>query len=190
LVILLLLLAAGGCAAGREHSYETISPRIMNGPKGAGLVVITVHDERTEVRSGAEDPDFVGLSRGGYGNPFDVSTKSGAPLANDLATAIERGMNQARYHVRVVWVAHDKDPAQVVANLSRDGARALLLLRLHNLKSDTYTSTALHYQLEGTHSPDRTPVKSGAGRAAWMCSRGSASSAWQGQASGGKAAAG
>jgi hypothetical protein len=43
------------------------------------VLAVAVHDERSEVASGDKNPAFVGLLRGGYGNPMDVRTASGAP---------------------------------------------------------------------------------------------------------------
>lgn len=61
---------------------------------------IYVTDERPYILSKDKDPNFVGIVRGGYGNPFDFSSSSGNSLAKDLGLAIQQSLNAsggARY---------------------------------------------------------------------------------------------
>jgi hypothetical protein len=147
LLILVLGLVATGCGM-RKYAYHTVHPQLTGVPASAGLLVVAVHDERPEVASGAKEPTFVGLLRGGYGNPMDVRTASGATVAHDLTGAIARSLDEAHYRVRARDVPHDQKPDQIVANLSASGAQALLLVRLHSLKPDTYATTGFGYHLE------------------------------------------
>jgi hypothetical protein len=51
------------------------------------------------VLSGDKKPDFVGLQRGGFGNPFDVRTASGQPLASEMRAAISKALEQQGFVV-------------------------------------------------------------------------------------------
>jgi hypothetical protein len=56
-------------------------------------VFVTVTDSRPYVLSGDKSSDFVGIVRGGYGNPFDFTSSSGNSLAKDLGLAIARSLS-------------------------------------------------------------------------------------------------
>ena len=57
-----------GCAIGNRYAYQSVvaNPQLS----GTTAVGVATHDQREYVRSGSKDPQFVGLQRGGYGNPF------------------------------------------------------------------------------------------------------------------------
>jgi len=81
----------GGCVVGQSlpANYE-VGPAVAT--EGTA-VAVTVHDERPYVKSGDKPPYFIGLYRGGFGNPFDVTTKDKQPLAGllqrDLAKELQ-----------------------------------------------------------------------------------------------------
>ena len=84
-----------GCAAGNRHAYhETVAVLQASGSK---TIAVATHDEREYVRSGHKRPNFVGLQRGGYGNPFNVTTASTHPLAQDMTDAIVEAQELESY---------------------------------------------------------------------------------------------
>jgi len=44
--------------------------------------------------SGEKKPDFIGLQRGGFGNPFNVRTASGRPMAAEMHDAIATALQK------------------------------------------------------------------------------------------------
>jgi hypothetical protein len=81
----------GGCVVGQSlpASYEA-------GPAVAATgsaVAVKVHDERPYVTSVDKPPYFIGKYRGGFGNPWDVTTQDKQPLATllqrDLAKELQ-----------------------------------------------------------------------------------------------------
>jgi hypothetical protein len=134
----------GGCAIGRKHAYDNGSPRM---PRGSRSVALAVQDQRPAVLSGAKRPNFVGLQRGGFGNPFDVTTASGQPLAADFATSIRHGLMRAGYRVIPVPVSDRAAPAQVQAALAQTQAERGLMVQIQEWKADTQMRTALHYSV-------------------------------------------
>lgn len=146
-LILMVGLMATGCGM-RKYAYHTVHPHLTNVPAQSALLAVAVHDERSEVTSGDKKPTFVGLLRGGYGNPMDVRTASGAPVAEDLTAALARSLDEAHYRVHALKISHGETPDHAAANLAGSGAKALLLVRLHALKCDTYASTGFGYRLE------------------------------------------
>src|SRR5262245_2078883 len=113
-------LATAGCAFGRHHAYHLANPHMAH--RGSLSVALAVLDQREPVVSGAKGPDFVGLSRGGFGNTFDIGTASRQPLADDFATSIGRGLEGAGHRVIPVRLSGGMSAAQVQDALL--GARA------------------------------------------------------------------
>jgi hypothetical protein len=92
-----LLLTLGGCAVGNRYDYGS---SITGLPvSGSGKLAVSVVDARPYVLSGDKKPDFVGLQRGGFGNPFDVRTESGQPLATEMRDAIAKALQQQGFSV-------------------------------------------------------------------------------------------
>ena len=89
-----LLLAAMlcGCAIGNTIDYATQVPELT--VASSRTVAVGVQYLRPYVISGHNTPQFVGLQRGGYGNPFGVHTSSGNPLAQDMANAIVSALSE------------------------------------------------------------------------------------------------
>lgn len=142
LLIVLAALAASGCAIGNKHNY-TMAPEL--GVQGARSVAVGAQDARPYVVSREKTPDFVGLQRGGFGNPFDVTTESGRPLADDVAGAIAASLSRRGFKATTVAVAPAGADTRQLA--SQAGAERVALVSIHEWKSDTYQNTALLYEL-------------------------------------------
>jgi hypothetical protein len=93
----LLSLSLAGCAVGNRYDYGS---SIAGLPiTGTGKIAVSVVDARPYVLSGDKKPDFVGLQRGGFGNPFDVRTGSGQPLATEMSDAISKALQKQGFSV-------------------------------------------------------------------------------------------
>lgn len=88
----------GGCAVGNTYDYQSTAMQLP--VKGAGQELnVEVIDNRPYVLNGKKAPSFIGLQRGGYGNPFDVNTSSGRPLSEDFRVAISRALENSSYNI-------------------------------------------------------------------------------------------
>ena len=139
----------GGCAVGRSVSYAD-APAAMASVSSSGSVAVAVKDERPYVVSGGKPDRFVGLMRGGFGNPFDMNTKSGAPLANDLRDAIVAAMKGRGINAVPVSVALQEQSSAVKGKLLDAKARRSVLVALKEWKSDTLMNTDFHYDVTTT----------------------------------------
>ncbi len=142
-VCLAFLLSA--CAVGNSHRYDLGNAEFeLDSEKS---VAVSVVDLRPYVVDGDKEPKFTGLFRGGFGNPFDVTTNSGRPLAEDLTNSIVAALKRDGIDAKAV---------QVKAQTNEAGARSLILasqadrcsvLYVREWKSDTYFNTGLDYNL-------------------------------------------
>ena len=151
-----LLVAAvlGGCAFGRSYSYAD-TPIGMQGVSSGGSVAVAVQDERPYVLSGAKTDRFVGLMRGGFGNPFDVSTKSGGPLADELRDAIINALKARGISANAVAIPLRESSATARQKMMDAKARRSVLATMREWKSDSMLNTDLHYDVTLTVYDER-----------------------------------
>lgn len=131
----------GGCAFGQKITYSNTTADVdATGDKSVGVATL---DQRPYVLNSDKQPSFVGLSRGGYGNPFDVETPSGAPLADEISESVSRSLAERGFKSTVVKVAASQSRRAAIEGLTRSGAERLVLISLKEWKSDTYMRTSL-----------------------------------------------
>jgi hypothetical protein len=140
-IIVALTALSGGCAVGQKISYQDATPALV--ARASMSLAVVVQDQRPEITNVKKGPQFVGLMRGGYGNPFDVETMSGRPLADDVAAVVSRSLAPRGFRVKSYPMAWTNPPAQMLATLAPDGASLVLLIQLLHWKSDTYMTTTL-----------------------------------------------
>lgn len=144
-----LLIAAGlflaGCAAqvafGRTEDIKSAWPAFNGSTKTA--VEVWVLDQRPYVMSGGKSANFVGVTRGGFGNPFDMTTTSRQALAQDLDSAISEGLQNSGVSAVIASEATVRDQKASAST------KRLLLVTLKQWKSDTYSTTSFAYELVG-----------------------------------------
>jgi hypothetical protein len=138
-------LATTGCAIGNRYAYHTIvaNPTLS----GKQSVSVAAHDQRDYVQAGKKSPQFVGLQRGGFGNPFDVRTEGDRPLADDMTTAIVNTLNAKGFRAQQIVVSHTVSTAEVSERLRRTGADRALLFEVKEWKSDVALRIGLTYDV-------------------------------------------
>lgn len=139
------LLLLGGCAYGVKHNYQQ---SLEIGIATSSTVAMGTLDRRPYVVNGQKAPDFVGLSRGGFGNPFDVTTQSGRPLASDISGAIVASLNSRGVDARAVELKHALDLGQASSALRSAGTQRSVLLILIEWKADSMVNVGLNYDLD------------------------------------------
>ena len=97
-LILFFVVALGGCAVGNTYDYRVADLGIPVNGMGQSVSVEVV-DARPYVLNGRKSSNFIGLQRGGYGNPFDVTTSSGQPLAEEFEAVIASSLAKSNFAV-------------------------------------------------------------------------------------------
>ena len=144
--LLLISLMIAGCAFGRKQDYLQARPVLEYTSKVR--LAVGVQDRRPYILDRDKDEDFVGLQRGGYGNPFDVGTSSERPLAEDMAKVLSNALASSGAMVIPVRLLPSLSRAEVVRVLQTTNADKFLLLSLYEWKSDTYGGTEILYEVE------------------------------------------
>ena len=122
----------GGCAVGQQIRYHD-TELDLNASSNT-IVAVTTQDYRPYVKDGEKDRSYVGNFRGGYGNPFNVTTESGKPLADDMTSVICTSFRKKGVTCTPVSVEPKEPQAQVIEKLRATGANSLMLLTVDVLK--------------------------------------------------------
>jgi hypothetical protein len=139
------VLLASGCALGGTQNYAEVVPALT--VSGTGKLAVATHDQRPYITSGNTAPTFVGLVRGGYGNPFQVQTASGRALADDMTQVMCKALRDKGFDCVPVLLAPSDTPEEVQRKLPGAASNLALLLVLREWKSDTYINTDLTYDV-------------------------------------------
>jgi hypothetical protein len=139
-------LLMSGCAVGQKFDYASsiISVGSLTSSHSAAVAVL---DQREYIKNGDKSEAFVGLSRGGYGNPFDVETTSGGPMATEMATAVIAALKSTGIRAQALTVRPVDGPSQAHEALAHTGLDRALLFTLTEWKTDTMMHTTLSYNV-------------------------------------------
>jgi hypothetical protein len=135
----------GGCAIGVTHEYQNAAPE-LKATAGAKLG-LGVQDKRVYIVSKNKPETFVGLSRGGFNNPFDVNTVSGKPLADDFTQTIQAALSSKGVKVNALSLPVGTDESEAIKLLSAAGDKAIFIV-IYEWKSDTFVETTLAYDIQ------------------------------------------
>jgi len=138
----LLALLLSGCAIGNKFDYESVRAPIPQTAKKTTVAVATIDRREYLIKSQVADK-YVGMTRNGYGIPYRVSTKSGAPLAVDLSKAIVASLNDSGYRAEAVSGFPVLDQAAAKAQLFSSPANRRILVTVNTWESDTLVNTEL-----------------------------------------------
>jgi len=142
--MLLLIFLVTGCAVGNQYDYGTTNvslPLAGDGELGVGVL-----ERRSYVLDGDKDANFVGLQRGGFANPFDVSTASGNPLVDDMSTVLQNALRNSGYTVSSLEFSWE-NPSAIASALAKTGKAKNIVLVVSEWKTDVYMNMTLHYDL-------------------------------------------
>ncbi|MBU2884994.1 hypothetical protein KO507_04340 [Gilvimarinus agarilyticus] len=143
---LVVVSLCSGCAVGVKHEYEVDPKRVWI--RSDATVNVATLDHRPYVISGDKPESFVGLSRGGFGNPFDVVTKSRDPLADDISDTLVKALYQEGMSARKVPLRPSSSVEEAVEALQQEDADRYLLLLLSEWKGDSMMNVAFIYDFE------------------------------------------
>jgi hypothetical protein len=163
-IALVVVVAAAGCAHGNKHGYTAVRPNLA--VQGTLPVAVVVQDVRPYILTKEKTPDFVGLQRGGFGNPFDVTTESGRPLADDFSMSIADALARRGYKTMQAKAPAGRVPPDARAVAAESKASRVALVTIHEWKSDTYHNVALIHEVtlrvfDATGAPLATSSVSG-----------------------------
>mgnify|MGYP001351673394 CR=1 FL=1 len=145
-LFLIMVVLLAGCAVGNKYDYRSSAIDLSVKSSENKKILLSVEDLRPYVVNGSKPPNFVGLQRGGFGNPFGVTTSSQEPLATDMAIAIKNALSDVGYEVTNIKEAAPN--REYLVNLAAEnGANRIVELKINEWKSDVFMSITLHCDL-------------------------------------------
>lgn len=143
-----LMLMLGACAIGHKYDYSSTTAELN--AETDKTVSASVIENRTYVINGEKDPNFVGLQRGGFGNPFDVTTRSGRPFATELTEALVKALDTRGIQAQTLILAPRTTDAEAVAAFQDQDTDRLLLIRMREWKTDSVMRFRVIWKLKAT----------------------------------------
>lgn len=135
-----------GCAVGNQYGYTAADVGLpLVADNEATPIAVGAQESRPYVLSGSKAPTFVGLQRGGFGNPFDVTTASGRGFGEDAADVLGTLLQRAGYPVATSDLYANRET--FLAELKERGVEKGLYLDIREWKTDIYISITLHWDL-------------------------------------------
>lgn len=139
-LFILTALLLTGCAIGNKYDIRQAQ---AVAPSGSSSVAVGGVDEREYLKRGEIEPEYVGMTRGGYGNPFRVKTATKRPFAEEAAGVVAASLGS---RVRGPVRSYGSTAAALHA-LRSGGAQRLVLLRVKAWESDTLINTSVDVDL-------------------------------------------
>lgn len=139
-----LVVMSSGCAIGQVYDYDGAAVDLL--VVGSGTLGLGVMDQRPYILDGDKTPDFVGLQRGGYGNPFDVTTDSGNSLATDMEAALANALSANGFNI-IELEFSSPDSAIIASAIKESGANRNVILTVREWKTDAMYNFGLSYDL-------------------------------------------
>lgn len=142
---LIVVSLTGGCVAFQTYSVADIDPILA--PTGQDTVLVASQDKRSYVVSGKKKPQVVGVLRAGEGIPYNMTTTSGRPFADEVGDVIAAALERRGFATRTVVVTPTETIAQVLSKLTDTDRNKLIHIQIIEWKSDTYVNIILEFTL-------------------------------------------
>lgn len=146
LLLLITCISLVGCAVGRKVDYAQSSLTLDYSNKKK--LAVGAQDKRQYIVFEQKKENFVGLMRGGFGNPFDVTTSTNNAFADDVTSILIEAIRHSGGVAVPLSLAPNTSRADVIQKVKRSEAPNALILTIHEWKSDSTTSTNIYFDLE------------------------------------------
>lgn len=164
-IVLLLFLGSllGGCAMGNKYKIADVEAKIN--ATGNGSVAVASIDKRKFVVDKTSPETYVGMVRGGYGNPFDATTESNLPFAVAVTRAICKSLDARGFHSMPVTVKVGTTEQEAQNLLLKNNLDKNILVVISEWESDSFYNLNIGYDfLLTVLDKDGTPLATSAAK--------------------------
>lgn len=146
-VALILLIGSlmGGCAVGNKYMISDVQAQFE--ATGKYSVVVASLDQRQPIANKTSPDTYVGMVRGGFGNPFNATTMSGLPFSDDVSQAICNSLSRKGFKAKLVSVKFDLTEEKVLERLLSNKEDRALLVIIRKWESDSFFNLNVGYDL-------------------------------------------
>ncbi len=143
LYVLLLGMLMSGCAIGNKYKIADIEAKV-NAAGNASVAVASL-DNRPFIVDKTSPDTYVGMVRGGFGNPFDATTQSDLPFADAVSKAICKALNRNGFKAIPVSVNFDMTENQATNLLLQKNEDRAILVVIKEWESDSFYNLNIGY---------------------------------------------
>jgi hypothetical protein len=129
-------------AFGNKHPYHEVV--ISSQIKSNNPIAIAVHDQRYYEVNASKSATFIGSIRSGVGIPYDITTKSDKPLAEDFLGIIKQSMESAGNKIITIPTHSGLSKEEVLSELAKTQAFRRIYIDIREWKTDTYMKADLY----------------------------------------------
>lgn len=145
LAVLISIACAGCLAVG--VTFKLAEVVLMMAAAGSGAIALAALDRRVPVANRSKKEGFVGLQRGGFGNPFDVHVAGGQPLAGVFSEVVGKGLAAKGFQPTTVQAAPVDSPDEVIGRLAATGSDKSVFIDIMEFKADTMQRVSFEYDV-------------------------------------------
>jgi hypothetical protein len=129
-------------AFGNKHPYHEVV--IGTQIKSNYPISLAIHDQRHYVVNAGKSATFIGNMRSGVGIPYDITTKSGKPVADDFLGIIQKAMEKAGNKLHMVQTRSGLTKEEVYSELLKTRSPRSIYIDIREWKTDTYMKADLY----------------------------------------------
>ncbi|HEX20540.1 MAG TPA: hypothetical protein ENG78_06960 [Acidiferrobacteraceae bacterium] len=141
--VLLLAMIMSGCAIGNKYKIADVEPQITSA--GNASVAVASLDKRSFILDHTSPITYVGMVRGGYGNPFNATTLSNLPFADAVSKAICQALNRKGFQAIPVTVQFEMAKEQATKVLLDKNMDKSILVVIKAWESDSFYNLNIGY---------------------------------------------
>ncbi|MBI5890518.1 MAG: hypothetical protein HZB47_07555 [Nitrosomonadales bacterium] len=129
-----------GCVVGNKIDYTSAQLSVKY--PGTTKLAFGIQDKRTYIVTKNKDDNFVGVYRGGFGNPFNVTTSSKKSLSEDIAVVVSRVLNIEGAHASPIIFDGSTSDEEISRTMKNNSTPKALVITINEWKSDSTNSFA------------------------------------------------
>ncbi len=145
LLCIFSLLVLEGCAAGRSIDYSGSSN--FTAPSANSAIALGAQDERPYVVNREKEPTYVGKTRSLYGIPFNTTTSSGQPLADEIGSLVATTIRKNGSTVKEIKLPIGASAETRVALFKPADAMRSYFFEIREWRTDRYMRVSLTYDI-------------------------------------------
>lgn len=132
-----------GCANMLKFKIADVDAKVN--VTGNTAITVASLDKRAFIVDRSSPESYVGMVRGGYGNPFNATTLSNLSFADAVSKSICKALNQKGFKATSVSVKFDKTEQQAVNSLLQTKMNKNILVVIREWESDSFYNLNIGY---------------------------------------------
>lgn len=145
ILIVVCSLYLSGCAVGNKYKIE--DSKIQFTSTGSSTVSVGALDQRPCVIEKTSPVTYIGMVRGGFGNPFNATTNNGLPFSDNISKSICLSLADKGYNVKQVILTPELTEEESIKRIIAQGQDKNIIVLIKKWESDVFMNFNVSYEL-------------------------------------------